>query len=206
MEKVNSVSLKKRRVSTLSMVKVALLAGIAYALMFLEMPVPLFPGFLKIDLSDMPAIVAGLALGPIAGFAVEAVKNFLHLITATSTGGVGEIANIVVGSSFVVVASLVYRSEKSLKALIKGFALGTIAMVIIGSAMNYFVMLPFYGKIMGLEAIIGMGTAINPNVKDLLSFVLWFIAPFNLVKGIVISIITIPLYKKIEKLIKNNLC
>lgn len=206
MEKVNSVSLKKRRVSTLSMVKIALLAGIAYALMFLEMPVPLFPGFLKIDLSDMPAIVAGLALGPIAGFAVEAVKNFLHLITATSTGGVGEIANIVVGSSFVVVASLVYRSEKSLKALIKGFALGTIAMVIIGSAMNYFVMLPFYGQIMGLEAIIGMGTAINPNVKDLLSFVLWFIAPFNLVKGIVISIITIPLYKKIEKLIKNNLC
>lgn len=206
MEKVNSVSLKKRRVSTLSMVKVALLAGIAYALMFLEMPVPLFPGFLKIDLSDMPAIVAGLALGPIAGFAVEAVKNFLHLVTATSTGGVGEIANIVVGSSFVVVASLVYRSEKSLKALIKGFALGTIAMVIIGSAMNYFVMLPFYGQIMGLEAIIGMGTAINPNVKDLLSFVLWFIAPFNLVKGIVISIITIPLYKKIEKLIKNNLC
>ena len=206
MEKVNSVSLKKRRVSTLSMVKVAVLAGIAYALMFLEMPVPLFPGFLKIDLSDMPAIVAGLALGPIAGFAVEAVKNFLHLITATSTGGVGEIANIVVGSSFVVVASLVYRSEKSLKALIKGFALGTIAMVIIGSAMNYFVMLPFYGQIMGLEAIIGMGTAINPNVKDLLSFVLWFIAPFNLVKGIVISIITIPLYKKIEKLIKNNLC
>ena len=79
-------------------------------------------------------------------------------------------------------------------------------MVIIGSAMNYFVMLPFYGQIMGLEAIIGMGTAINPNVKDLLSFVLWFIAPFNLVKGIVISIITIPLYKKIEKLIKNNLC
>ena len=111
MEKVNSVSLKKRRVSTINMVKVALLAGIAYALMFLEMPIPLFPGFLKLDLSDMPAIVAGLALGPVAGFAVEAVKNFLHLITATSTGGVGEIANIVVGSSFVVVASFVYKKD-----------------------------------------------------------------------------------------------
>nr|WP_314278313.1 ECF transporter S component [uncultured Peptostreptococcus sp.] len=205
MEKVNSVSLKKKKVSTITLVKVALLAGIAYALMFLEMPVPLFPGFLKIDLSDMPALVAGLALGPVAGFAVEAVKNFLHLITATSTGGVGEIANIVVGSSFVVVASIVYKKDKTLKNLIKGFALGTIAMVVIGTAMNYFIMLPFYGKIMGLEAIIGMGTAINPNVKDLLSFVFWFIAPFNLIKGVLISIITIPLYKKIEKLIKNNL-
>ena len=187
------------------MVKVALLAGIAYALMFLEMPIPLFPGFLKLDLSDMPAIVAGLALGPVAGFAVEAVKNFLHLITATSTGGVGEIANIVVGSSFVVVASFVYKKDKSIKTLVKGLALGTIAMVIIGTSMNYFVMLPFYGQFMGLDAIIGMGTAINPNVKDLLSFVLWFIAPFNLIKGILLSIITIPLYKKIEKLIKNNL-
>ena len=205
MEKVNSVSLKKRRVSTINMVKVALLAGIAYALMFLEMPIPLFPGFLKLDLSDMPALVAGLALGPVAGFAVEAVKNFLHLITATSTGGVGEIANIVVGSSFVVVASFVYKEDKSIKTLVKGLAFGTIAMVIIGTSMNYFVMLPFYGQFMGLDAIIGMGTAINPNVKDLLSFVLWFIAPFNLIKGILLSIITIPLYKKIEKLIKNNL-
>lgn len=89
--------------------------------------------------------------------------------------------------------------------MVKGLAFGTIAMVIIGTSMNYFVMLPFYGQFMGLDAIIGMGTAINPNVKDLLSFVLWFIAPFNLIKGILLSIITIPLYKKIEKLIKNNL-
>ena len=102
-------------------------------------------------------------------------------------------------------ASLVYKKEKSLKTLVKGLALGTIAMVLIGTAMNYFIMLPFYGQLMGLDAIIGMGTAINPNVKDLLSFVLWFIAPFNLIKGILLSIITIPLYRKIEKLIKNNL-
>src|SRR3712207_598103 len=178
MERVSAVSSK--RTSTKTLVKISLLSAISFVLMFVEMPIPgLFPSFLKIDISDIPALVAGLAMGPIAGFAVEGVKNFLHFITATSTGGVGELANLVVGGAFVVTSSTVYAYKKNLRGIVTGFILATIVMALVGSIMNYFVMLPFYGKFMGMEAIIGMGKAVNPRVNDLLSFVLWFIAPFN---------------------------
>ena len=201
MERVSAVSSK--RTSTRTLVKISLLSAISFVLMFVEMPIPgLFPSFLKIDISDIPALVAGLAMGPIAGFAVEGVKNFLHFITATSTGGVGELANLVVGGAFVVTSSTVYAYKKNLRGIVTGFILATIVMALVGSIMNYFVMLPFYGKFMGMEAIIGMGKAVNPRVNDLLSFVLWFIAPFNIIKGILISIVTIPLYKKLEKFLK----
>lgn len=201
MERVSAVSSK--RTSTKTLVKISLLSAISFVLMFVEMPIPgLFPSFLKIDISDIPALVAGLAMGPIAGFAVEGVKNFLHFITATSTGGVGELANLVVGGAFVVTSSTVYAYKKNLRGIITGFILATIVMALVGSVMNYFVMLPFYGKFMGMEAIIGMGKAVNPRVNDLLSFVLWFIAPFNIIKGVIISIVTIPLYKKLERFLK----
>lgn len=204
MEKVSTMKMKKR-VSTRVLVKVALLSAISFILMFLEMPIPgLFPDFLKIDISDIPALVAGLALGPFAGFSVEVIKNFLHMITATTTGGVGELANIVVGSSFVMTSAILYRKKMDFNGLIKSLIMGTIAMVIIGSVVNYFFLLPFYGKLMGMEAIIGIGKAVNPNVKDLFTFVLWFIAPFNLIKGIMITLMTIPLYKKMEKFLKSN--
>ncbi len=202
MERVSSAVSK--RTSTKKLVKVSLLSAIAFVLMFVEMPISgLFPSFLKIDISDIPALIAGFAMGPVAGFAVEGVKNFLHFITATSTGGVGELANVVVGGAFVVTASTVYANMKNIKGIVIGFIAATIMMTFIGSVMNYFVMLPFYGKFMGMEAIIGMGKAVNPRVNDLLSFVLWFIAPFNLIKGILISLLTLPIYKKLEKFFKT---
>ncbi|MBC2575109.1 ECF transporter S component [Peptostreptococcus canis] len=205
MQKASTLKAQSSRVSTNKLVKVALLSAISFILMFIEMPIPgLFPDFLKIDISDIPALIAGLALGPIAGIAVEVIKNFLHGIVATTTGGVGELANIVVGSSFVVGSSIVYRSRRNLKGLLMSLVSGTIMMVVVGSIVNYFFLLPFYGKLMGLEAIIGIGKAVNPKVHDLATFVIWFIAPFNFIKGIMISVIIIPIYKKIENLIRAN--
>ncbi len=205
MQKASTLKAQNSRVSTNKLVKVALLSAISFILMFIEMPIPgLFPDFLKIDISDIPALIAGLALGPIAGIAVEVIKNFLHGIVATTTGGVGELANIVVGSSFVVGSSIVYRSRRNLKGLLMSLVSGTIMMVVVGSIVNYFFLLPFYGKLMGLEAIIGIGKAVNPKVHDLATFVIWFIAPFNFIKGIMISVIIIPIYKKIENLIRAN--
>ncbi|SEN54360.1 Riboflavin transporter FmnP [Peptostreptococcus russellii] len=205
MEKVNVVGVKKRKLSTRVLVKVGLLSAVAFLLMFIEMPIPgLFPDFLKIDISDMPALIAGLAMGPAAGICVEIVKNFLHTIVATTTGGVGEIANIIVGSAFVVATSVVYRRKKDFKSLVIGFVCGTLAIIAVGSIVNYFFLLPFYGQLMGMDAIISLGKAVNPNVHNLLTFVIWFIAPFNLIKGVMISILSIPLYKKLERLIKEN--
>lgn len=205
MEKVNVMGVKKRKLSTIVLVKVGLLSAVAFLLMFIEMPIPgLFPDFLKIDISDMPALIAGLAMGPAAGICVEIVKNFLHTIVATTTGGVGEIANIIVGSAFVVATSVVYRRKKDFKSLVIGFVCGTLAIIAVGSIVNYFFLLPFYGQLMGMDAIISLGKAVNPNVHNLLTFVIWFIAPFNLIKGVMISILSIPLYKKLERLIKEN--
>lgn len=186
------------------MVQIAILSTIAYGLMFLEAPIAgLFPGFLKIDLSDIPAIIAGLSFGPLSGLVVVVVKNFLHLITVTTTAGVGEFANTVIGGSYVLVACLIYQKHKNSKSLLIGFVLATITMTIVGTLMNYFVNLPFYGKLMGLDAIIGMGKAINPRVDSVLDFCLWFIAPFNIIKGTVISLATFPLYKKMARFLHN---
>ncbi|WAW15878.1 ECF transporter S component [Peptostreptococcus equinus] len=172
--------------------------------MFIEMPIPIFPSFLKIDISDIPALVAGLALGPIAGFMVEFIKNLLHLITSTQTGGVGELANVIVGGSFVVTSSMIYRKNRDAKSYIKAFLAATIVMTLVGSIVNYFFLLPFYGQLMGMDAIIGMGKAVNPKVNDLLSFVLWFIAPFNLLKGLILSILSVPFFKKLDNILKSK--
>lgn len=109
----------KKKIKTSTLVKVALLSAISFILMFIEMPIPIFPSFLKIDISDIPALVAGLTLGPIAGVFVEFVKNILHLITSTSTGGVGELANVIVGGSFVLTASVIYRKNKTKASLLR---------------------------------------------------------------------------------------
>lgn len=198
-------TIKKHKVmSTNTMTKVAILSAISYILMFISMPIPgLFPDFLKIDISDVPAIFGGMALGPFAGFMIVFIKNLFQAMTASTTAWIGEIANLLIGGSYVVIVSLVYRNKKNLKGLLIGFILGTIAMVIVGCLTNYYMLLPFYGKIMPMEAIINMGNVINPKVTDLGSFVVWMIAPFNLVKAILISLITLPLYKKMEVLLKK---
>lgn len=195
---------KKSIFSTKVLVQIAILSAIASIFRIFEIPIPvLFPGFLKIDISDVPALIGGMALGPLAGFLIVVVKN-LFQVAGSMTGGVGELANIMIGGSYVVLASYIYRKKPTLKGATIGVIAGIVAMVISGTLLNYFVMLPLYGQMMGLEAIIGMGSAINPSVTTLLGFVLWFIAPFNVVKGIIISVVTIPLYRKMEKHIQQK--
>ncbi|SFE80379.1 ECF transporter S component [Peptostreptococcus sp. D1] len=203
MSKTGVLKNQNSGVSTNKLVKVSLLSAISFILMFVEMPIPgLFPEFLKIDISDIPALIAGISMGPLAGVAVEVIKNFLHGIVATTTGGVGEIANIIVGSSFVIGVSLIYNRKRNIKALILSLVGATLLMVVVGSVVNYFFLLPFYGQLMGIDAIIGIGKAVNPRVNNLLDFVLWFIGPFNFVKGVMLSILILPLYKKMEALIR----
>ncbi|CEN80396.1 ECF transporter S component [Paraclostridium sordellii] len=198
-------TIKKGKVfSTNTMTKVAILSAISYILMFIAVPIPgIFPDFLKIDISDLPAIFGGLSLGPVAGFAIVLIKNLFQAMTASTTAWIGEFANLLIGGSYVIIVSLIYRQKRNLKGLIMGFVLGTIAMILVGCLTNYYMLLPFYGKIMPMEAIINMGNTINPNVTDLKTFVIWMIAPFNLFKAVLISLITLPLYKKMEVLLKK---
>ncbi len=188
----------KRTSSTNKMVKTSVLSVIAFVLMLIELPVPLFPVFLKLDLSDLPALVGGFAMGPAAGVAIELIKNFLHFITRTSTAGVGELANFIVGAAIVFPASYIYKMKKSKTQAFKALAIGTISMAIAGGLANYFILLPFYAKIMPLEIIIEMGNAANAAIHDMKTLILYAIVPFNLIKGTVISAITLLIYKKIS--------
>lgn len=195
---------KQKTISTKTMTKVAILSAISYILMFISLPIPgIFPDFLKIDISDVPAIFGGMSLGPIAGFTIVLIKNLFQAMTASTTAWIGEIANMLIGGSYVIIVSMIYRKRKDIKGLITGFVLGTIAMIIVGCLSNYYMLLPFYGTVMPMEAIISAGQIINPNVTDLASFVIWMIAPFNLVKAVLISILTLPLYKKMEVVLKK---
>lgn len=182
------------------MIKVSLMSVIALVLMLLEIGVPIFPGFLKIDLSDLPAMIAGFAFGPIAGILVELLKNVLHLLRTTS-GGVGELANFLVGSAFVAPAAIIYFKNKTKKGAIIGLVVGTLGMVIMGVLANKFIILPFYAKVMPLQAIIDMSALANPSIVDINSLILLAIVPFNLLKGILVSVVTVLIYKYVHRLL-----
>lgn len=181
--------------------KVSILSVIAYVLMVLEMPVIMFPAFLKIDFSDIPAILGAFALGPTAGIMIELVKNILHWITSTTTGGVGELANFVIGCAWIIPAAFIYKRHKQKKYAIIGMIVGTMSMAIIGGIVNYYVMIPFYAKIWPMEAILEMSAAANPLIVDLKTLIFYGIIPFNLLKGIIISIVTMLIYKKLSPII-----
>lgn len=181
---------------------ITLMAVISFIIMFLEMPLPIFPEFLKVDLSDLPALITGLALGPVAGILVELLKNVLHLLR-TSTGGVGELANFLVGAALILPPSLIYKKSKNIKALAMGLVGGILLMGVVGGLANYFILLPFYQNFMPMEAIIGLGSAVNPAIKDTLTLILYAIVPFNILKGIIVTLFSMALYKRVSPLIKS---
>ncbi len=199
--KKNKIFDTKQISSTNSLVKIALLSVIAYILMLIELPIPFFPGFLKIDLSDMPALIGAFALGPLAGIIIELIKNLLHLITKTSTGGVGELANFLVGASLVIPAGIMYAKSKKRTTALFGMLLGTVLMAVAGALANYYIIIPFYSKMMPIDQIIAWSAAANGAIKDLKTLIIYAIVPFNLLKGASISILTILIYKKISHLL-----
>lgn len=199
--KKNSTLNAKQIYSTNSLVKIALLSVISYILMLIELPVPLFPGFLKIDLSDMPALIGTFALGPAAGVIIELIKNLLHLITKTDTGGVGELANFIIGASLIIPAGVIYAKNRTKSSALIGMLLGTALMGIAGGLANYYILIPFYAKVMPIEQIISWSASANGAITDLKTLILYAVVPFNLLKGIVISILTILIYKRISNLL-----
>lgn len=178
--------------------KVGILSAIAVILMFFEVPLPMMPSFLKLDASELPAILGSFLLGPIAGVGIELIKNLIHGANS-QTMGIGEVANFLVGVSFILPASYLYQRYSSPKGAIIALGVGTISMMFSASLLNYFVLLPLYQAVLHfpLEQIISLGTVANPQIIDLKSFITMAIAPFNLIKGIVISIFTMMIYKKI---------
>ncbi|WP_019227084.1 ECF transporter S component [Sedimentibacter sp. B4] len=184
--------------------KVGVLSAVATVLMLFDFPLWFAPNFYQLDFSEVPVLLGAFALGPAAGAAIELVKILINFVlNGTDTGGVGELANFIIGCSLVIPAGFIYKHNKSYKTAIIGFIAGTLAMAIAGAFMNYYLLLPVYSKVYGapVQAFIEMGKALNPAITDLKTFVLYAVVPFNIFKGIVVSAAVLLIYKRISPIL-----
>ena len=197
----------KKVFTTKNLVLMAMFSALAAVLMLWEFPIPFIaPNFYEIDLSEIPILVGSFIMGPVSGVIMEAIKIILKLlIKGTSTAYVGDFANFCIGVCLVVPASIIYQKHKTKKNAFIGMLVGTLFMAVAGVVLNYFVMIPFYVKAFGmpLEAIIGAGAKIQPLVTNKSSFTIVCVAPFNIVKGIIVSLVTALIYKHISAFVKT---
>lgn len=181
---------------------VAVLSAIAFILAYFEFPVPLSPSFARMDISDLPALIGAFAYGPLAGVLIELVKNALQL-TSTATAGVGELANFIMGGVFVFVAGLIYRKNKNKKTALIACLIASLAMGVTAAVVNYFVLLPAFEAFMPLNELIASFGEFMPFIKTKLDVVLFNALPFNLLKGLAISAVTMLIYKKLSPILKG---
>ena len=187
---------RNNQVSTKQIAFIGICAAISFVLMFVKFPIS-YLGFLELEVSDVPAAIVAILYGPVSGVLVELIKNVLHL-TATSTGMSGELSNFMVSLGYVIPLGLIAKKSKSNKNLILGFVLGTIGLALMGMFTNYFITVPLYLSLFGEEAVMGMVQATIPSIDNLAKLVMIGITPFNVVKGLIISLVTFFLYKGLK--------
>ncbi len=197
--------MKTNSISTRMLVSVALGAAISFVLMLLEASLPVAPAFIKLDFSDLPGLILAFAFGPLAGILTELIKNLLHLFI-TSTFGVGELSNFLLGAVFCGVSGWFYKHHKTRKGALIAMLLGTLCYSVFGIFSNLFLMFPFYTKVMGIpmESIIAMCQKILPFVDTRAKVILISVTPFNLFKGVLVSLLTFFLYKHLSPLLHGK--
>ena len=184
---------------------VAMFSAVAAVLHIIDFPLFFAPSFYKIDFSEISVLICAFYLGPVSGVVCELLKIILKLlIKGTSTAFVGDFANFFVGCSMVLPAAIIYHCKKSKKSALIGLAVGTAVMTVFGSAFNAFYLIPKFSQLfhMPLDAIVSMGTAINHGITSVSTLVLFAVVPFNIVKGVIVSIVTLLLYKRVERLLR----
>ncbi|MFD1425413.1 ECF transporter S component [Kroppenstedtia sanguinis] len=184
------------KLSTRKLTMISLLSGFAFLIQYLNFPIPPFPAFLKVDFSELPALMAGLMLGPWAGVTVEFVKNLLHFAFTGSESGVpiGQMANFLTGSLFVLITVWTARKIRDTKGLVIGLAIAAPVTAILMSLANYWVILPAYAFLINW-------TVEGPEKTAL---VLYAIGPFNLLKGLIVALVFVPLYRRIQPRLKGR--
>lgn len=193
----------EKKVNVRYLTVTAMLSAIAYILMFLEFSVPFMPTFIKMDLSELPALIGSFAMGPVCGVIVCFVKNVLHLFVS-STGGVGELSNFILGVAFVLPAGLIYKHKKNRKSALIGSLTGAAFMGIFSIASNYFLVYPVYYNFMPEDVVLAAYQAIFPFVKNMLQCLIFFNMPFTIIKGLFSVGITFLTYKHISPVLKGN--
>ena len=181
----------------------AMLSALSAVLMFFEFPLSFIaPTFYEIDFSEVPVLVGTFSMGPVAGVIIEFVKILVKLlIKGTTTGCVGELANFLIGCAFIIPAGAIYKFKKSRSGAIIGMITGTVVMAVTGVILNTFVLVPMYAAFMPISEIISMGQAIFPFIDNTFTFCLYCVGPFNIIKGVIVSVIVFIIYKPLSRLI-----
>ncbi len=195
--------MRTRQTNIRYMTVTAMLSAVAFALMFLDFSIPfLVPSFIKMDLSELPALIGAFAMGPWYGVLICLIKNLIHLLI-TTTGGVGELSNFILGAVFVLPAGLLYQRKKTKKNAIIGSFLGAAFMAVLSVASNYFIVYPVYTAFLPMDTILALYQEILPSADTLLKCLVIFNMPFTFVKGMFSGIITLAVYKHISPIIKG---
>ena len=197
----------ERVLSTRKIAVIGVFSAIAFLLMLLEFPVPFAPFFYELDFSEIPALIGAFAYGPVAGVMIEFCKILLKLVfKGTTTAFVGDLANFVIGCSFLLPASILYFNKKTKNMAIFGSTVGTVCMTVFGTAFNAVYLLPKFSQLFGmpLDEIIALGTAINPAIHSVTTLVIFAVAPLNILKGGSVSLVTMLAYKKISPILKEG--
>lgn len=183
----------------------AVLTAVAFALQFLEFPIPIIPSFIKLDFSDLPALIGAFTYGPLAGVLIQLLKNLLHMPFSSSMF-IGELSNFLLGASFVLVAGLIYKHKKTKKNAVIAGICAAIAMGAVCLPLNYFIVYPLYYNVLGFpeEAVLQMYQAILPKVKNIAQALLIFNVPFTTVKALISVIVSVIIYKPISPLLKGK--
>lgn len=199
---------KRKLLTTRMMAMVGMFSAIATILYLFDFPLPFAPEFYKVDFSELPVMIGSFAFGPVAGVLIEFCKVLLKILfKGSNTAFVGDLANFAVGCSLLLPASAVYEFAKTKKGAIAGCVAGTLVMTIFGSMFNALYLIPKFVVLYGMpsvETIVEMGSKINPAITNLTTFVLMAVAPLNLLKAGVISIITMLIYKPLSPIIKEG--
>lgn len=193
----------KKRTDIRKMTSTAMLSAVATVLMFFSFSVPLMPSFIKMDLSELPALIASFTFGPIAGVSVCLVKNLINVFF-TTTGGVGEVSNFLLGAMFVAPAGFIYQKMRTKKGAMIASVVGAATMAGLSLVTNYYIVYPVYTNIMPMEVIIGAYSAINPNVTNLWQALLWFNVPYTFIKGMLSVVITMLIYKPLAPILRGK--
>lgn len=184
--------MSNNKISTNKLIKISLLSAIAVVIMYFEFPI--LPAFdwLKIDFSDIPALIGAFAYGPITGVVIEALKLALRFfLKGTQTGGIGELANFIIGAAFMIPAGLIYSRNKTRKNAIIAMITASIIMTVAGALANLYLLIPLYKNFL-------------PALKEqayVVNYLMYGVIPFNLIKGVAVSAITLIIYKKVSVLI-----
>ena len=198
----------ERILSTKKITMIGVFSAISAIMMLFEFPVPFAPPFYELDFSEIPALIGGFAFGPVAGVMIEFCKILLKLLMkSTSTAFVGDLANFLVGCSFVLPASIIYMFKKTKKNAIVASVAGVVILTVFGTMFNAIYLIPAFSKLYGLpiEQIIAMGTKVNEKINSLTTLVVFAVAPLNLLKGTSVSLVTILIYKKLSPILKAGL-